>query len=213
MKLFSSHKELARWSAPQRRGFSIPEVLISSLFVALIGIAFWSMFSDTFMLSRRLQASLTIQQELQVLMRRFSAEVRAAAPSETGSFAIASASTTQLTFYTDSDNDGIVERIRYYIQGNQLRKGTLRPTGSPLAYTGTESTRTLVRNVIATTTPVFSYYNSTYAGTSTALVQPVTLSAVRLIKMTLVVDDDTTQAPPPVESTTQVTVRTLKDNL
>lgn len=213
MKLFFLHRKLARRSASQRRGFTIPEVLISSLFVALIGIAFWSTFRSTFMLSRRLQASLTIQQELQVLMRRFSAEVRSAAPSETGSFAIASASTTQLTFYTDSDNDGIVERIRYYIQGNQLRKGTLRPTGSPLAYTGSESTRTLVKNIISTTTPVFSYYSSTYAGTSTALVQPVTVSAVRLIKMTLVVDDDTTQAPPPVESTTQVTVRTLKDNL
>ena len=223
MKSFSQQKELARrlvrrslgegGGASRRRGYTIPEVHISCLFVALIGVAFWSMFRETFVLSRRLQATLTIQQELQTLMRRFSAEVRAAAPSETGAFAIASASSTQLTFYTDSDNDGTVERIRYYISGNQLRKGTLNPTGSPLAYTGSESTRTLVRNIVATTTPVFSYYNSTYAGTTTALTQPVTVSAVRSIKMFLFVDDDTTQAPPAVQSTTQVTVRTLKDNL
>lgn len=213
MKYHCLYKTLARHSASQRRGFTIPEVLVSSLIVVLVGVAFWAMFRNTFVLSRRLQATLTIQQELQLLMRRFNAEVRAAAPSETGAYAIASASTTQLTFYTDSDNDGIVERIRYFVSGNQLRKGTLHPTGSPLAYTGSESVRTLVRNVVATTTPVFSYYNSTYAGTTTALTQPVTLSAVRSIKMFLMVDDDTTQAPPAVESTTQATVRTLKDNL
>ena len=195
------------------RGFSIPEVLITSLLVVLVATGFWSMFKNTFSVSRRLQASLSIQQELQIFSRRFSAEIRSAAPSETGSYAIATASTTELTFYTDADNDGTIERIHYFVQSGQFKKGTLRPTGSPLAYTGTESVRTLVRNVVATTTSTFLYYDTNYSGTTTPLTQPVTASTIRLIKLTLVVDDITIQTQPAFVSTTQVSVRTLKDNL
>ena len=197
----------------KNRGFSIPEVLITSLLVVLVSTGFWAMFKNTFSVSRRLQANLSIQQELQIFSRRFSAELRSAAPSETGSYAIATASSTDLTFYTDADNDGTTERIHYFVQGGQFKKGVLDPTGSPLAYTGTESVRTLVRNVIATSTPTFSYYDTNYSGTTTPLTQPVTVSTIRLIKLTLVVDDNVAQAPDAFVSTTQVSIRTLKDNL
>jgi hypothetical protein len=148
-----------------------------------------------------------------MLARRFSAEVRAAAPAETGSYAIGAASSTQFMFYTDADNDGLVERIRYYVDGSAFRRGELRPTGNPAVYTGNETIRTITNDLTATATPVFSYFDTAYAGTSTALTEPVDIADIRLVKMILVVDADTELPPDAIVSTTQVTIRSLKDNL
>lgn len=196
-----------------QRGLTIPEVLISVFIFGLLFASFWTAFKDNFTLSRRTHASLVAQQELQTLARRFGAEVRAAGPSEIGSYAIGAASSTEFTFYADADNDGLNERIRYYVDGTAFRKGTLVPTGSPAAYTGSETMRTITSDLVATTTPAFLYYDTAYAGTSTALAEPVDIADIRLVKLTLVVDADTEFPPEPIVSTTQVTIRSIKDNL
>lgn len=196
------------------KGITIVEVTVTAFLVMILGITFWSAFRENFTLSRRAHSSLVAQQELQILGRRFSAEVREARQSETGSFAIGKASTTEFIFFADADNDGLAERIRYFVSGTELRKGVVVPTGSPSAYVlGNESVRTVIRNLVATTTSAFQYYDGSYTGTSSPLVSPFDPAAVRLVHMTLVIDDDITQPPEPVVSTTHVTLRTLKDNL
>ncbi|MCR4274705.1 MAG: hypothetical protein NUW02_01495 [Candidatus Campbellbacteria bacterium] len=194
-------------------GFSLVEALVAMGIFTVIGIAVMTFFSDIFSFSKSAQGQLQIQQELQVLTRRMSAELRAASQSSVGSYALATTSSSTLSFYVDTDNDGVKERIRYFLQGTELKKGTLKPTGSPLAYTGSETTRSMVKNVQATTTPLFSYYDTNYAGTTTPLTQPVTVSSVRLVKITIVVDDNALIPPPAIIGTTQISLRTIKDNL
>lgn len=198
----------------RQSGVSLIEVVITSFIVAILALTLWSVFRENFVISRRTQSSLVAQQELQILGRRFNAEVRAAAQSETGSYAIAAASSTEFSFFTDADNDGLNERIRYFVNGSSLVRGVLKPTGSPATYVaGNETTKAVISHLVASTTPVFQYYDTNYAGTSTALVAPVSVSNIRLVKFTLVVDDDVRFPPDPVVSTTQVSIRTLKDNL
>lgn len=196
-----------------KKGFSLPEVLVVVAITVVVGVAVLTLFSDLFSFSRTAQGRLKIQQELQILTRRMSAELRAASPSNVGSYALATTSSTTISFYVDTNNDGLKERIRYFLQGTDLKKGTLTPSGSPLAYTGSETIRTMVKNVQATTTPLFSYYDTNYAGTTTPLTQPVIVSSVRLVKVTIVVDDDVFAPPSATVSTTQISVRTIKDNL
>lgn len=197
-----------------QKGLTIVEVAVTTLLISLIGVGLWTAFRDNLTLSRRTHASLVAQQDLQILGRRFAAETRAAGPSETGAFAIAVASSSEFSFYTDADNDGLNERIRYFVSGTELKKGTLVPSGNPPAYVaGTETVRTVVRDVLATSTPVFQYYDTFYAGTSTALAVPVDVALIRLVKIFLVVDADTKAPPDAVISTTQASFRTLKDNL
>ncbi len=197
----------------QEKGLTIIEVVVATFILMILVVILFSAFKDNFALSRRTHESLVAQQDLQILGRKFAAEVRAAAPSESGGFAIGSVSTSSFMFYTDADNDGIAERVRYFLDGDTFVRGVLVPSGSPLAYTGTEMKRALVQNVIATTTPVFQYYDTTYTGTSSPLSVPFDPSAIRLVQLTLVVDADTRLPPDPVVSTTQVSIRTLKDNL
>ena len=85
------------------------------------------------------------------------------------------------------------------------------PSGSPLAYTATETITTLLSNV--TNASIFSYYNSSYDGTTAALTTPIDVSAVRLVKITATIDDDPARPPAPTTFTTQISLRNVKDNL
>jgi hypothetical protein len=125
------------------------------------------------------------------------------------------ASSTALTFYSDLDGNGVKEQVRYFMSGKSLKKGVIVPTGSPLVYnSGNEVVNTLVSDVVSSSTlPMFQYYSSAYDGTTSALVQPVTASSVRLIKINVIIDRDPGRAPSQIVTTSQVTLRNLKDNL
>ena len=66
----------------------------------------------------------------------------------------------------------------------------------------------VVKNVINCTT-LFNYYNDASAQISA----PVPSEAVRMVKLTVSVDKDTTKAPEAITAGTGVNLRNLKTNL
>jgi len=70
-----------------------------------------------------------------------------------------------------------------------------------------------VHGVVNGSTPVFTYYNSSYNGNTPPLTLPVSILDVRLIKISIITDDDPSKPPSPINVTTQVSFRNLKDNL
>jgi hypothetical protein len=143
-------------------------------------------------------------------------ELRNASSSNTGAFALEQAGDQQLVFYSDLNNDGVVERIRYYLSSGKMLKGVVTPTGSPLAYNlGSEVVTTIQNDVANAAVPLFYYYDGSYNGVSgAALAQPVNLNAVRFVQLNLRVYQKAG-----VTNTNYYTVtasgaiRTLKDNL
>ena len=67
--------------------------------------------------------------------------------------------------------------------------------------------------VNSTSTPLFQYYSNTYDGTTAPLPQPVSVTAVSLVQISLLVDVDIRRLPLPVMYTSDATLRNLKDNL
>ena len=102
--------------------------------------------------------------------------------------------------------------MRYFLNGTSLQRGIVIPSGSPLGYTNSETITTLLTNITNTTT-IFNYYDTSYDGTTASLTIPVDVSVIRLVKITLTVDNNTNLPPPAVTFTTQVSLRNLKDNL
>lgn len=199
----------------KKKGFALPELIVGVLVLGLMVVAVSRFSADVFSFNRMLQSGLKNQNEARKILRPFVNEVRSASPSSLGAFALAQVSTSSFAFYSDIDNDGLKERVRYFLQGSDFKKGIIKPAGNPLSYSQTETIIEVVHNVIATSTPVFQYFDTNYNGTSstTPLTQPVTASAVRLVKVTLVVDEDVNKMPLPFVVTTQVSFRNLKDNL
>jgi hypothetical protein len=160
-----------------------------------------------------LSNSLISQDEARRAFKVMSSELRSMAPSSTGAYALGQAATSTVTFYANIDSDAVVERVRYYVSGNTLKRGVLKPSGNPLAYTGTESTGDLLHSLTSATSTIFSYYNSNYDGTTAALSLPVDVAAVRLVKIQVSADADINRAPTILTFTTQISLRNLKDNL
>lgn len=195
-------------------GMTLIETLIALGIFSLLVVAIGTFARDTFFFNDVIQIGLNNVTEARKVLRPFANEVRGAQPSNLGAFAIAQAATSSFAFYSDIDADGVRERVRYFVEGDEFKKGIIEPTGSPLTYNPANETVIKVIRDVVPTPYIFSYYDTNYAGSTTtpALADPITPTDVRLVRVDLTVDANPNRAPSLMTVTTQVTVRNLKDN-
>lgn len=198
----------------KNKGMTLIETIVSVAILSLIigAVAGWQ--SDIFSLNRLLQTSLQSQSEAKKIIRPFANEVRSATQSSLGAYSIASTGSTEFSFYTDINGDGLSEKVRYFLEDGDFKKGTISPEGNPLQYDpANEEIIKVIHNVISS--DIFTYYDSNYDGTEAVqpLSQPVTPSDVRLVQVSLTIDDNPDSPPAPMVIQTQVSIRNLKDNL
>ena len=198
------------------RGFTLLEMVIALGITLMLTLVGWEFARNILSFNTTAYDSLSAQAELLKIVNVWSNEIRTAVPAETGAYPLLTAATNTLTFYSDIDDDGVVERVRYFLSGSKLRKGVIEPSGSPFTYnTASETLADQVQNVVASATGIFQYFDSSYTGaaSSTApLANPVNISKVRLVKITIDVDRDAKRTPATIQVSTQVSFRNLKDN-
>ncbi len=195
-------------------GFTLIETLVAMFILTLIAVVVVNFQLDIFSLNKISNSNLLSQEGARRTLKNFSAEIRSVTASDAGAYALAQTATSSITFYTNIDSDASVEKIRYFLDGTILKKGTIKPTGNPATYNPADENFIILSNNIANaTTSIFTYYDTDYDGTSPALTDPVSPSQVRLIKIDLIIDEDPSKDPPPLYMTTQATPRNLKDNL
>jgi len=196
-------------------GFTLIEVVVAIGIFTVIIFAVGLCEANIFSYSRSASNSFTTVQDAQVILKTLSRDIRIASPGSDGSYALQTVATNTLMFFADVNGDGVKERVRYSFIGKKLYRTLLVPTGSPLSYSGTESTSTILTSVVNdSATPVFKYFDGTYTGTTTGqLSQPVSQNTVRLIQINLMLDASTNLSSTTRTYTTVVTLRNLKDNL
>lgn len=199
----------------KQKGFTLIETLVATAIFVLVGGAVAIFSKDVFVLSGTVNSSLSAQQDARNILRKFVTEVRTASISNTGAYALANATADRFKFYSDTDADGLKEEIHYYLtsDGKQLKKDVLKPTGSPVQYTGASTTSILINNMKNGATPIFEYYDKNYDGSTAPLSLPLDILQVRLIKITIIVENDPNRSPVPLTATSQAMMRNLKDNL
>lgn len=196
------------------KGFSVIELLVGIFILILIGVAVVTFQKDIFSLNRFLSGSLEAQDEARRALKMITAEARSLSPSSIGAYPIAEANQTSFIFYSNIDSDSLKERVRYFLNGTVLKKGVIKPSGNPLSYNpADEVVSEVVHNVANGATPIFSYYDANYDGTTPPLEEPVDIPSVRLVKITILIDKDPSQPPGVITLTTQISMRNLKDNL
>ncbi|MES2470993.1 MAG: type II secretion system protein [Patescibacteria group bacterium] len=198
------------------KGFTIIELIVAVAILGMMISIIGSFQKDIFYLSSVARSSLLSAQDARNVVRVMAKEMRGMSQGNNGAYPLLQAATSSVKFYSDTDSDGLREEIRYYISGSKLLRGSIKPTGSPATtYTSSnEVVTTLVNDVRnGTSTPVFEYYDSSYAGTTTPMTYPVSLLSVRLIKASISVDADPGRAPIQKIYTSQTALRNLKDNL
>jgi len=196
-------------------GITLVEVLVSIALFTVIMLAVTVFQRDTIMFQATISNSLGGSNDARTILKVMGHELRSMSASNNGSYPIVSASTSTVTFFSDVDDDGLKEQIRYFISNNMIKRGSIKPTGPTFIYLpANETFSTLAINVKnSDSSPLFEYYDNSYDGTSAPLPQPLVLNDVRLIRINILIEADPNRSPQPLLYTSQITLRNLKDNL
>lgn len=206
IKILSSKKFRPKWRGAA--GFTMMEIVVVLGIFGVTAIAVGAFTAGVFRFNRVLTSQLDTETQLRRLVAKFSTETRTASASSLGAYPIDAASATSVTFYSNTDADNLKERVRYFLDGTTLKRGILKPTGSPLTYNpANEAVSSWVNDV--RNSDIFFYYDNTYNGSSPPLSFPVTLTAIRLVRLKLSVDLKPNEPPAPLEIDTNVHLRNL----
>jgi type II secretory pathway pseudopilin PulG len=214
MKIFRDNHWLNKISESPS-GFTLMEMVVTlSIFMILV-IGASALYLDTINNNNNLTQNLNAQMDVRRAFSSMLADIRSASTASNGAYTIDTASSSYFAYYSDIDNDGLKEKIRYFLNGKILEVGIIKPTGNPPTYiSANEKISPLINNVVnPVNKPIFSYYDSSYDGTTAPLSFPINISAVRLIKIDVLIDQDPLNPPGPEDFTTQISIRNLKDNL
>ncbi len=143
-------------------------------------------------------------------------ELRELSTAENGSYGLELAGDQEIIFYSDIDQDVYTERVRYFLENENLKKGIVEPTGNPLTYDFNNEEISVVSEYVRNNTePIFIYYNSDYPYdiTNNPLPAPARLIETKLINVFLRVNIDPLRAPDDFDLYTDIQLRNLKNNL
>jgi prepilin-type N-terminal cleavage/methylation domain-containing protein len=194
-------------------GFTLVEVVIAVAIFSIISLAAFSLISNYNRTSDLIMVQLKLQSEGRSSLSQMVNDIRRTSGGSNGAFAIDSAGANSFVFYSNIDSDSYFEKIEYIIEGTELKKSVIKPSGNPLIYDPLNKTTTILSDKIANdTVPLFDYYDGSYAGTGGSLSLPVDITTIRFIKINLILDDNPSAPTSPQAMEAKVTLRNLKDN-
>ncbi len=134
-------------------------------------------------------------------------DLREASYGADGAYPVVSASATEVTFYVDIKNNGVVDRIIYWLSGTTLYRGVTIPAGNPLSYAGQPETVTsIATDVHNGSTPLFRYFTSTGA----QMAPPINVTDIASINTTITVNINPNRAPDNFTLSVGATLRNLR---
>lgn len=144
-------------------GYTLIEVMMTIAILTLligsvVGLLVYYLKSYSFSFDQQ-----QLVYEAQNSLTRIIREIREAKTGEDGSWPIVSCEPNNLIYYTDVTNDGRTDRIRYFLENNQLKRGVTEPTLPPVTYPADqEKIQLLIEHVDPLSEPVFTYYNGNW---------------------------------------------------
>lgn len=197
------------------RGMTLIEVLVAMAIFSFVIVVAGTFIVTSLRQNTIIWTGLHSQRDARRATQTMIDAIRKAETGSTGSYPIATASTTEFIFYANVLPNTLRERVRFTLADTTLIMGITAPTGSPLSYqSAQEQTSTLaqfVRNN-ESATPVFTYYGQEYMGTSTPLTHPLSITDIRAVGITLVIEENKDLSPVPIRANSLVQIRNLKSN-
>ena len=90
-------------------------------------------------------------------------DIRKAAYSDEGSYPVIAIADETFSFYSDTDTDDYVEKVRYFLDDTNLKRGIVNSSGSPLSYDDDDEVIATISDNVrnsAQSVALFTYYNA-----------------------------------------------------
>ena len=167
-------------------GFTLIEVTVAIFGFSLIIWGLVGLVSGLLTSSGQQAGLLSDQDQARRLAFAMATELRNGQTGSSGAYTLDTAGAQQLIYYSNADLDPGVERIRYFVQNGKLWKGVTEYNGSSYDLSK-EQTIAVQNNLANGAAAVFYYYDGSYSGSSTqaALSQPVNVTQVKFVKISL----------------------------
>ncbi len=198
----------------QQRGVTLVELLVSMFVFSVIVImlvTFFNYFFDSYYFTFHETQSID---EAKYVVDKISSEIREAQTSEEGAYPLVVADDAEIAIFCDADDDGKVERVRYFLDGTQLKRGMIEPGNPPDVYLPANEVVQVVSDYIQNgANPVFYYYNGNWPGdvVNNPLGIAYRMLETRLVEVDLMVNT----GPGTIEDvriSTKAMIRNLKTN-
>jgi prepilin-type N-terminal cleavage/methylation domain-containing protein len=191
------------------KGFTLIEMLITIfIFLLAIGAIFGiasHLYKTNDYIFQQSQAIGEARRGIETMVK----EIREAREGDDGSYIIEEAQDFEFIFYSDIDNDQETERVRYFLDGSDFKKGVIEPEGWPIKYPSQKEKIIVLSAYVRNQPPIFHYYD----GDGNELSPPSRLKDTKLMKLNLVINVDPNRPPQDFTLESQVQIRNLKTNL
>jgi len=198
-----------------QKGFTLLELVVAIGIFLLLGVGFASILVVSLRTNDIVWNQLESQNDARHVLQEVVDDVRRAESSSIGSYAIVTSTAYEFAFYANVDSDSLREEVRFWLDGDILKKGVTKPAGNPLVYNAAnEEVRELAHSVVNITEGVnlFEYFDETYEGVGSGLVDPIDMTAIRSVRVSLEIEKDPDKSPEPFHAETFVQIRNLKTN-
>ena len=125
-----------------------------------------------------------------------------------GAYPVVAIATSSVTFYANVDSDSLIEQVHYYLDGTSLKESILKPSGSPLSYTGTATTTTISPYIRNNTQGVDAFHYYDVSGNQ--ITDMTKVSDVRFVTVQMIVNIEPNRLPNELTIESSATLRNLK---
>lgn len=189
-------------------GVTLLELIVAIGITALILEAVILFVNQGYKSWRYTRDQSEVQNEGRMALDKIINEIRKSEDSG-GAYAIEKSEPDNLTFFSNIDSDTDIEKIRYYLENNQLKKGVIHPVNGKYEGEGINENISIVANYIRNT-DIFIYYGENYPINSEPVIN---VTDIRLIHLKFVIDYDPNNLPEALTLESSVVLRNKKTNL
>lgn len=199
------------------KGLTLVEMIMAIFIMSAAMLGFTLLFSSSWNSNKFiLETGMT-----SIQVNRASSEIinnlRKVRQADNGDYPIEVGEDFDITAYLDIDDDGVTERVHYWLDlaNDQLMRGIREPSATqPPTYAAGDGTTAVIANYIVNDAlePLFYYYNKNYPGdtTNNPLATPVALGEVRLVRTLIRMNIDPIRAPNNINIESFVDLRNLE---
>jgi len=134
-------------------------------------------------------------------------EIREMTYSDTGAYPIEEAENQSLSFYSDIDRDSNIEKVRYFLEGNVLKKGVIKSTGFPPQYLSENEKISVLSPYVRNgeSESIFIYYDEN----NNELSDLQRYTEIKMIKIILIINVQPNRPPNEFTIQSNITLRNL----
>ncbi|MFA9262252.1 MAG: type II secretion system protein J [Undibacterium sp.] len=199
------------------RGLTLVEMLVALFIMSAGMIGFMLLLSSTWKSNKFIVETGVSAIKVNRASSELINNLRKVRQADNGDYPVESGDDFDIQVYLDIDNDGVTERVHYWLDqaNDQLMRGIREPSASnPPTYAAGDGTTSVIANYIVNeaTQPLFYYYNENYPGdvVNNPISTPIAVQDVRLVRILIRVNIDPIKAPNNINVESFVDLRNLE---